>query len=407
MEKSLLDKKVLGSLRIDGTTLYFFAFLINFIPAFLMTSMYSTMMPIKIFYYCSYLSALIILFKIFLFDHFSKSSAWFYMISIPLLFLTWKISDSDYAFITGIFILGARNIEFKKIVRWYLTAGTSLLILVMISAGLGIIQNLAYVRDGALRQSFGIIYPTDFAAHVFFLLLAYVYLRFKKFTIYDYLLIAIIAAAVYRFCDARLDVVCILLILPIVLIARMITVKNSLNGKKIVALYWIAIPLLTVITIFVTMFYDASNTIFLKFNEIFSGRLAYNHVGYEKYGFSWLGSHVVEHGWGGEAGMKAFSGHSANFTYFMLDSSFVRIFLIYGTIFAIILLGALITRMIYQIHIGDYLVPSIILLMLVSSFVDHHILDLAYNPFILVILADLPQRIQTEDFKNEQVVDSE
>jgi hypothetical protein len=63
--------------------------------------------------------------------------------------------------------------------------------------------------------------------------------------------------------------------------------------------------------------------------------------------------------------------------------------------------------MIYQIHIGDYLVPSIILLMLVSSFVDHHILDLAYNPFILVILADLPQRIQTEDFKNEQVVDSE
>lgn len=153
MEKSILDKKILGSFKIDGTTLYFWAFLINFIPAFLMTSMYSTMMPIKIFYYCAYLSALIMFFKIFLFDKFTRFEAWFYIVSIPLLFLTWQISDSDYAFVTGMFILGARNIDFKKIIKWYLIAGTTLLLFVMLSAKLGIIRNLAYVRDGSLRQS--------------------------------------------------------------------------------------------------------------------------------------------------------------------------------------------------------------------------------------------------------------
>lgn len=396
-DSALVDKRVLGNLNITGTTLYFWAFLINFIPAFLMTSMYSTMMPIKIFYYCAYLSALLIIFKIFLFDKFNLKQALFYIIAIPLLFVTWKVSDSDYAFITGVFIIGARNIDFDKIIRWYLNSAVVLLAFVMVSAKLGIINNLSYVRDGAVRQAFGIIYPTDFAAHVFFILLAYAYIRFNKFNLGDYLITFLAASFVHLFCDARLDVICILMIIPVVFFAKNVELRQSLFSKRLISIYWVSIPLLTVITLFTTVFYDSGNRIFLKFNEIFSGRLAYSHVGYEKYGFSLLGRKVIEHGWGGQAGMKAFSGQTKGFSYFMLDSSFVRIFLIYGIIFAVILLSALAFRMIICVHNGDFLIPSIILLMLISSFVDHHILDLAYNPFILVILAKLPNLIKMEE----------
>ena len=49
---------------------------------------------------------------------------------------------------------------------------------------LGIIENLSYAQPGRMtRMAFGIGYPTDFGAHVLFLLLCYFYLRRKKNTI--------------------------------------------------------------------------------------------------------------------------------------------------------------------------------------------------------------------------------
>ncbi|MCG4787724.1 hypothetical protein L0N33_20610, partial [Roseburia faecis] len=88
-----------------------------------------------------------------------------------------------------------------------------LLAFVVISAMGGLIRNLVYRRDmtNIVRQSFGIAYPTDFAAHVLYLILAYAYLKFGKIKWYDYVVFLAAAGFLVKFSDARLSAYAIVL----------------------------------------------------------------------------------------------------------------------------------------------------------------------------------------------------
>ena len=82
---------------------------------------------------------------------------------------------------TLLLILGAKEIASEKLIRVYtVTIATALFVTIGASL-LGIIENLSYAQPGRMtRMAFGIGYPTDFGAHVLFLLLCYFYLRRKK-----------------------------------------------------------------------------------------------------------------------------------------------------------------------------------------------------------------------------------
>ncbi|MCG4840909.1 hypothetical protein, partial [[Ruminococcus] torques] len=63
------------------------------------------------------------------------------------------------------------------------------------------------------------------------------------------------------------------------------------------------------------------------------------HEAISKYGFSMFGKQIVEHGWGGANGLKMSQNSLAN--YFFVDSSFLRMTILYGIIMAIIILLAM------------------------------------------------------------------
>ena len=70
---------------------------------------------------------------------------------------------------TLILIIGAKGIETAKMLRVYMvTIGTALVVTMGASLA-GVIENLTYEQPGRMaRMAFGIGYPTDFGAHVFF-----------------------------------------------------------------------------------------------------------------------------------------------------------------------------------------------------------------------------------------------
>ena len=81
---------------------------------------------------------------------------------------------------TLILIMGAKEIESKMLRVYMVTIGTALVVTMGASLA-GVIENLTYEQPGRMaRMAFGIGYPTDFGAHVFFLLLCYFYLRRRK-----------------------------------------------------------------------------------------------------------------------------------------------------------------------------------------------------------------------------------
>ena len=61
-------------------------------------------------------------------------------------------------------------------------------------------------------NSFGFIYATDFAAHIFYLVLMYFYLRSGKFNLIEIMLFLYSSFFIANQCDARLDSICIIMI---------------------------------------------------------------------------------------------------------------------------------------------------------------------------------------------------
>lgn len=161
-----------------------------------------------------------------------------------------------FTFSMGIFVLGARNVDFKRIIKIYFYVGMLLLAFVVISAMGGLIRNLVYRRDmtNIVRQSFGIAYPTDFAAHVLYLILAYAYLKFGKIKWYDYAVFLAVAVFLVKFSDARLSAYAIILSIPVLWIGQRAQTDHLLS-RFIASFYW-TVPILSAYLVIIASYFS-------------------------------------------------------------------------------------------------------------------------------------------------------
>lgn len=339
---NLVGKKFheIGNWRIDGQIIYEIAFAFEFVVAFLITSTYTDYFSNHLLHTLMFAGLALVLLKIFLFDDLDLKWLAIDAIVLILLLITWRTSKEFSLFSMGIFVLGARNVDFKRIIKIYFYVGMLLLAFVVISAMGGLIRNLVYRRDmtNIVRQSFGIAYPTDFAAHVLYLILAYAYLKFGKIKWYDYAVFLVAAVFLVKFSDARLSAYAIILSIPVLWIGQRAQTDHLLS-RFIASFYW-TVPILSAyLVIIASYFFTPSNKILTKVNNASSGRLFLGHKAISEYGFSMFGKQIIEHGWGGANGLKMSKNAPAN--YFFVDSSFLRMTILYGIIMTIIILLAM------------------------------------------------------------------
>jgi hypothetical protein len=395
---NLVGKKFheIGNWRIDGQIIYEIAFAFEFVVAFLITSTYTDYFSNHLLHTLMFAGLALVLLKIFLFDDLDLKWLAIDAIVLILLLITWRTSKEFSLFSMGIFVLGARNVDFKRIIKIYFYAGMLLLAFVVISAMGGLIRNLVYRRDmtNIVRQSFGIAYPTDFAAHVLYLILAYAYLKFGKIKWYDYAVFLAAAVFLVKFSDARLSAYAIILSIPVLWIGQRAQTDHLLS-RFIASFYW-TVPILSAyLVIIASYFFTPSNKILTKVNNASSGRLFLGHKAISEYGFSMFGKQIIEHGWGGANGLKMSQNAPAN--YFFVDSSFLRMTILYGIIMAIIILLAMTKISWESFQKGRFALASIIVIVSVSAMVEQRLLDLAYDPFLIALLANVYTQHNAED----------
>lgn len=395
---NLVGKKFheIGNWRIDGQIIYEIAFAFEFVVAFLITSTYTDYFSNHLLHTLMFAGLALVLLKIFLFDDLDLKWLSIDAIVLILLLITWRTSKEFSLFSMGIFVLGARNVDFKRIIKIYFYAGMLLLAFVVISAMGGLIRNLVYRRDmtNIVRQSFGIAYPTDFAAHVLYLILAYAYLKFGKIKWYDYAVFLAAAVFLVKFSDARLSAYAIILSIPVLWIGQRAQTDHLLS-RFIASFYW-TVPILSAyLVIIASYFFTPSNKILTKVNNASSGRLFLGHKAISEYGFSMFGKQIIEHGWGGANGLKMSQNAPAN--YFFVDSSFLRMTILYGIIMAIIILLAMTKISWESFQKGSFALASIIVIVSVSAMVEQRLLDLAYDPFLIALLANVYTQHKAED----------
>ena len=137
-------------------------------------------------------------------------------------------------------IIASKALDTKKAVRVYIYVTAALMCMVMFKAFSGEISNLIYYQAGhgnVARMSMGICYPTDFAAHMFFLAAAYLWVRNPKQisnkkelvgSILDIVTVGLMMVMSYVFCNARFSSICMILLI-ILYSLRIVSLKYKIN----------------------------------------------------------------------------------------------------------------------------------------------------------------------------------
>lgn len=121
----------------------------------------------------------------------------YFLIGIILLASMIESGNKQLIVIT-MFMLMSKDVKSRPLMKIYLSISILVLLFSYFSTKMGWIMDLTYTRNMIERHSYGIVYPTDFAAHIFYICCAYVFLRFKKFNLLDMLFLLTIALLVYR-----------------------------------------------------------------------------------------------------------------------------------------------------------------------------------------------------------------
>ena len=271
-------------------------------------------------------------------------------------------------------LVGASNVYWKDMAYVYVCIGLITLSLAFICVNNGMAADFIYTIDKGGRHSYGIVYPTDFAAHCLFIMMAYVYLRNEKLKFFEISIMFVVSVVVYKKTYARNDFVCMLLLCLLLLIVLILR-KFNYNICDFRILRVIAF-LFTFLSVFCTLFiilYNNDSAFFVKLNSVLSNRLSLSYRAMDEYGITLFGTFIQEN--------STILGY-----YFFVDCSYIRIAIKYGCVF-FSFLGCIFYGIIHNlIELKEDLLIVVFIVIAVTGVVEHHIIEIAYGAFFWFII---------------------
>ncbi|MFS9181508.1 polysaccharide polymerase [Streptococcus timonensis] len=266
------------------------------------------------------------------------------------------------------------NVDMKVVLRNYVIVAGILVVGVFLLSLVGMVPNLQYNRAGVIRNSFGFIYPTDFASHCFYLFLAISYLLKDKFIWTRSLFGVLLSVFIIKYCDARLNALSILLATVI-----FIYFYYS-NGKKLkifALLPYSAVVFASVVT-YLSYKFSWSNSFLVSINKLITGRLALGRNAFDTFGVHLFGTRNVQFiGSGGKT--ESVIGYN------YVDSSYVQMLFTYGIVPVVLLLIIYVVASRKQYKEGQYLLVAILSLIAFNCMIEAFWFVPTYNIFMFLL----------------------
>ena len=266
------------------------------------------------------------------------------------------------------------NVDMKVVLRNYVVVAGILVVGVFLLSLIGMIPNLQYNRAGVIRNSFGFIYPTDFASHCFYLFLAISYLLKDKFIWTRSLFGVLLSAFIIKYCDARLNALSILLATVI-----FIYFYYS-NGKKLkifALLPYSAVVFASTVT-YLSYKFSWSNPFLVSINKLITGRLALGRNAFDTFGVHLFGTRNVQFiGSGGKT--ESVIGYN------YVDSSYVQMLFTYGIVPVVLLIIIYVVASRKQYKDGQYLLVAILSLIAFNCMIEAFWFVPTYNIFMFLL----------------------
>ena len=266
------------------------------------------------------------------------------------------------------------NVDMKVVLRNYVIVAGILVVGVFLLSLVGMVPNLQYNRAGVIRNSFGFIYPTDFASHCFYLFLAISYLLKDKFIWTRSLFGVLLSAFIIKYCDARLNALSILLATVI-----FIYFYYS-NGKKLkifALLPYSAVVFASTVT-YLSYKFSWSNPFLVSINKLITGRLALGRNAFDTFGVHLFGTRNVQFiGSGGKT--ESVIGYN------YVDSSYVQMLFTYGIVPVVLLIIIYVVASRKQYKDGQYLLVAILSLIAFNCMIEAFWFVPTYNIFMFLL----------------------
>lgn len=232
---------------------------------------------------------------------------------------------------------------------------------------------------------------TDFAAHYFWILAAYIWIRGKKITWGEVLAFGALDALIYSMTGSNTTLFGISLLFILVVFLKISTkvsetavYKNGLLNSVISGINkffsfcfkysYIALALVAVV---LAVLYSTGDPVFYRLNSILHARLSLGHRGINEYGINLFSTEV--HVFGSKSSIDNF--------YNFIDCSYLSL-LIKGGLAPLLFYLASMTTI--QLKHKKFIFGTCLLaICALSCFEEHHLAQLPYNFFILLLFADL------------------
>lgn len=300
---------------------------------------------------------------------------------------SFTMTGYEFLFDLGILLLGAVGVSGRKIVKVYFICVLVVMYLALIASLTGCIPELVYKEGELYKHSFGICYPTDFAAHLVYMMLAF-WVVFKKIpSIIPAIIMAGLTVTQLVFCGTQCsEIVMALSILCVIYVAisQRVMRENKILRKLIIGvdkMVCMTTIICAVVIITLSIKYNPDIPRLEQLNQILSNRLLLAQNAFQQYGISLFGTTFEMIGNG--------SGVVSRTGYNFIDSSFCLILIRYGILpFGAVLLISVLAS-IKALRTGNRRIVFALALIAVHSMIEHHLMELAYNPFLLLTFCNM------------------
>ena len=323
------------------------------------------------------------------------------MIFISLMIIGINSDSLFLMFLSFSLVFGAKGIEYIDLLNVYYKIGFVFCLFTLLLCYLGFIVNITdngTERDllsyGSIRNSYGYIWPTNLANHVFFIFLTFWLYKSGKLRIVEILFYLLTSAWLIKYTDARLGAGCIILLLvfSLFLYIRKYIPRLFSNLSGLIVVIWI--PMAFALCLWSVLEYDSNDFYWIAVDAFLSGRLDIGSETLIKEGITFWGQKVEMYG-----------GNQSGDLYNYIDSSFLQSIVIYGVLFTIILLACFVYLCYKAYRRGDVVLLMAVFISGLSGLIAQHFLQIFMNPLLIALVADHAQKELSE--QNEFALQSE
>ena len=310
------------------------------------------------------------------------------ILSVILVFIIGSNCDQlELLYFSLSLIVGAKGLEFTDILKAHFNLSVSFCLLNIVGSQMGIIENatlmdqserLSVIDDTIFRESFGYDWCTDFASHVFLIILSLWILKKGVFTKYQLCILLGIAVFILLKTGTRMAAAGIVII---ALLSFYIKYRDPYKIPKSVWFFFLAsTPFCAILSIYVTMKYDSTDAVWMLTDMFLSGRLSLGQDAILYKGFPWLGQVYKMYGMGNSIG-----GDEYNY----IDNTYVQYFVIFGIVATVALILCYV-RICYKSYKQKILIiPLAVFISSLFGIITQFHFNVIYCPLLLATFSDL------------------